>query len=136
MNENIKLDLSDESLVHLLNFILSMVKEDRTNALNHHDTLAGMLGGPPGAEGMSSLELQLLLNDLSTALTGFIKNSAQSTDQAIKVAQIMANHLTKMDRSATLTDDDRADIESALAGLEQHKDALDDMIPINFNSVV
>ena len=51
------INLNDDSLIHLLNFILSMIKEDRRNALDHHDTLAGMLGGPPGAEGMTGLEL-------------------------------------------------------------------------------
>lgn len=119
--ENLKLDLSDESLVHLLNFILSMVKEDRKNALDHHDTLASMLGGPAGAEGMTGVELQLLLNDLSQALNGFLANSGKCTEQAIKVAQLMANHLTKMDKSATLTDDDRAEIEAALADFDEIK---------------
>ena len=113
------LDMSDESLMNLLNFIMSMIKEDRENALSHHDTLAGMLGGPAGAEGMTSLEMQLFLNDLSTALTGFIKNSAQSTDQAIKIAKIMADHLTKMEKSATITDEDREQIESALKGISE-----------------
>lgn len=119
MYDNLKLNLSDESLVHLLNFILSMVREDRKNALDHHDTLAGMLGGPAGAEGMTSLELQLLLNDVSQALQGFLTNSGKCTEQAIKVAQIMAGHLIKMDKSATLTDADRADIEQALADFQE-----------------
>lgn len=121
-----KLNLSDDSLIHLLNFILSMIKEDRKNALDHHDTLASMLGGPPGAEGMSGLELQLLLNDLSAALQGFLKNSAQSTDQAIKIAQLMANHLTKMDKSTTLSDDDRAEIEELAKEFTEEKNLISD----------
>ena len=125
MYDSLKLNLSDESLVHLLNFILVLIKEDRKNALDHHDTLSGMLGGPAGAEGMSSLELQLLLNDLSAALTGFLKNSAQSTEQAIKVAKIMADHLTKMEASATLTEDDREEIENALKGFADEAEAMD-----------
>jgi len=128
MDFNNNLNLSDESLVHLLNFILSMVQEDRKNAMDHHDTLSSMLGGPAGAEGMSSYELQLLLNDLSTALTGFIKNSAQSTEQAIKVAKIMADHLTKMDTSSTLSEDDRSQIEEALRDFEDERDELDNII--------
>jgi hypothetical protein len=126
------LNLSDDSLVGLLNFILSMIQEDRKNALDHHDTLSGMLGGPAGAEGMTSLELQLLLNDLSTALTGFIKNSAQSTEQAIKIAQLMANHLTKMDKSSTLSEQDRDQIQAAVSGLVEEKEELDNII--NFGS--
>ena len=121
-----KLNLNDESLVHLLNFILSMIKEDRKNALDHHDTLASMLGGPPGAEGMTGLELQLLLNDLSAALQGFLKNSAQSTDQAIKIAQLMANHLTKMDKSTTLSEDDRAEIEELAKEFQTEKGIISD----------
>lgn len=114
MVDKIKLDLSDESLIHLLNFILSMSVEDRNNALQHHDTLSELLGGPPGAEGMTGVEMQLLLNDLSQALTGFLNNCSRSTDQAIKIAQIMANHLVKMDRSASISENDRAEIERAL----------------------
>ena len=121
-----KLNLSDDSLIHLLNFILSMIKEDRKNALDHHDTLSSMLNGPPGAEGMTGLELQLLLNDLSAALQGFLKNSAQSTDQAIKIAQIMANHLTKMDKSTTLSDDDRAEIENLAKEFQEERGILAD----------
>lgn len=133
-NRSQRLNLSDESLVALLNFILDMVQEDRKNALDHHDTLASMLGGPPGAEGMTGLELQLLLNDLSQALTGFLNNSAKSTEQAIKVAQIMATHLTKMDKSATLTEDDRAEIEAAVqefTEIKQRGQGLTDSIKFN-----
>jgi hypothetical protein len=90
--------------------------------------LASMLGGPAGAEGMTSLEMQLLLNDVSTALTGFLKNSAQSTDQAIKIANLMASHMGKMDTSSTLTDDDRAQIQDAIGLLEDEKDDIQDNI--------
>ena len=120
------INLNDDSLIHLLNFILSMIKEDRRNALDHHDTLAGMLGGPPGAEGMTGLELQLLLNDLSAALSGFLKNSAQSTDQAIKIAQLMCNHMGKMDKSASLSDDDRDEIEKLAVEFQKEQGIISD----------
>lgn len=128
-----KINLSDESLVHLLNFILSMVKEDRQNALNHHDTLAGLLSGPPGSEGMSGTEIQLLLNDLSNALTSFLKNSAQSTDQAIKVATILANHLTKMEKNASLTDDDRESIQNLVSNIKDTKTGFETLEDIDFD---
>jgi len=124
MSDFSKLNLSDDSLIHLLNFILTMIKEDRKNAMDHHDILAGMLGNSAGEAGMSTYEAQLLLNDISTALTGFIKNTAQSTEQAIKIAQLMANHLTRMDKSSTLSEDDRAQIEEALKDLNEEQDIL------------
>jgi len=124
------LNLSDESLIGLLNYILSMIKEDRNNAMMHHDTLAVMLSGAPGAEGMSGIELQLLLNDLSAALTGFLKNTATATDQAIKIAKIMAEHLVKMDKSTTLTEEDRKQIDEALENLQSERDALGNIISI------
>ena len=105
-----------------------MLQEDRTNALQHHDTLSTMLGGPAGAEGMTGLELQLLVQDLSAALTGFIKNSAQSTDQAIKVAQIMAGRLAKINASSSLTEDDRAEIEETIQNLNIEKDKMTNVI--------
>ena len=126
--KDINCEISDESLTHLLNFILSMLQEDRTNALQHHDTLSTMLGGPAGAEGMTGLELQLLVQDLSAALTGFIKNSAQSTDQAIKVAQIMAGRLAKINASSSLTEDDRAEIEETIQNLNIEKDKMTNVI--------
>ena len=120
------INLNDDSLIHLLNFILSMIKEDRRNALDHHDTLASMLGGPHGAEGMTGLELQLLLNYLSAALSGFLKNSAQSTDQAIKIAQLMCNHMGKMDKSASLSDDDRDEIEKLAVEFQKEQGIISD----------
>lgn len=127
------LNLSDESLIHLLNFILSMIQEDRKNAMDHHDTLSSMLGGPAGAEGMTSLEMQLFLNDLSAALTGFIKNTAQSTEQAIKVAKIMADHLTKMDKSSTLSEHDREEIEAAIGEFKSELKEMDNIVDIGGN---
>ena len=122
------LNLSDGGLVALLNFILSMLQEDRKNAMEHHDLLAGMLAGSTEAAGMTTLEFQLLLNDISTALTGFLKNSATSTEQAIKIAKIMADHLSKLDRNASLTEDDREQIEDAIQKLTDEKSTLDNII--------
>lgn len=107
MSDVKKLDLSDESLGHLLNFILSMIKQDRQNALNQYTTLSSLISGPDGFAGLDGI----MLNDIANGLSSFMKNSAQSTDQAIKIAGILANHLIKMDKSSTLTDDDRLEIE-------------------------
>lgn len=119
-----KLDMSDESLVHLLNFILSMIREDRTNALAHHDTLTAMLEGAPGVEAMDGVTMQVLLADISGGLSSFLKNSAQSTDQAIKVAKILADHLTKIDRSDDFTEEDRDSIQKMVEKISEEKDLL------------
>ena len=123
------LNLSDSSLIQLLNTILSMLQEDRKNATEHHDLLATMLATVEGtAGGMGTIELQILLGDLATGLTGFLKNIAQSTDQTIKVAKIMANHLTKIDRNAVLTEDERDQIEDTIKSLTDEKDTLSKQI--------
>ena len=124
-----KLNLSDGSLIQLLNTILSMLQEDRKNATEHHDLLATMLATTEAtAGGMGTLELQLLLNDLTTALTGFLKNRAQSTDQTIKVAKILADHMTKIDRNSALTEEERDQIEDTIKGLTDEKNTISSQI--------
>ena len=96
-------------------------------ALQHHDTLASLLSGPPGSEGMSALDVQLMLQEVSTALKNFMAQATTSTEQAIKIAKIMSDILIKSDPSEALSDDERADLESLLGGLQEEKD--------NFNIV-
>ena len=118
MSNNLKLD--EASLEFLLNFILNNLKEDREMALQHHDTLAGLLQGPPGSEGMSALDVQLLLNEVSTAVKNFMQSAATSTEQAIKIAKILSDILVKSDPAESLTDDERADLQRML---EEEKEA-------------
>jgi len=120
------LELSDESLAHLLNFILSMLKEDRGNALAQYETLSGLISGPDGFGDLDGI----MLNDIANGLSSFMKNSAQSTDQAIKVAGILANHLLKMDKNSTLTDDDRLEIEEMGKKLVQEKEDIGNIIQL------
>ena len=120
MSDNLKLD--EKSLEFLLNFIMENLKEDRELALQHHDTLASLLSGPPGSEGMSALDVQLMLQEVSTALKNFMSQATTSTEQAIKIAKIMSDILIKSDPSEALSDDERADLESLLGGLQEEKD--------------
>lgn len=125
MSDIKNLDLSDESLGHLLNFILSMIKEDRKNALDQYGTLSSLISGPSGFSDLDGI----MLNDIANGLSSFMKNSAQSTDQAIKIAGILANHLVKMDKSSTLTDDDRLEIERLGKDLMSERDGILKDIP-------
>jgi hypothetical protein len=97
--------------------------------LDQYDTLAGVFSGPVG-DGMDSIQMSLLLKDAAEALTGFMKSSAQTTDQAIKLATLLANHLIKMDKTSTLTDEDRATIESLTKDLKDEKKTVDNIIKI------
>lgn len=129
MNNTKQIELDESSLTWVLNYILSTVKEDRDLVLQHHDTLGNMLGSPPGAEGLSSLEMQLLLNDLSAALNGFMKNAAISVDQVIKVAKILSDHiLKKQDEMDEVSDSDRESIEELVKNLNDEKDILESKI--------
>lgn len=125
-----KLELSDDSLIHLLNFILSMVQEDRKNALDVYDTLAGMVTGPGGFD---ELGVQgVMIGDVTNGLTSFLKNCSMSTEQAIKIANVMANHLVRMDRSATLTDADREEIAAAAEAFKNEKKEIDNILKVGF----
>lgn len=125
MTENIKLNLSDESLIHLLNFILSLVQDDRKNALDLYDTLAGMVTGPGGFDSLGAEGI--MIKDVTDGLSAFLKNSSQSTEQAIKIANILANHLIKMEKSTVLTDEDRAEIERTIGSLVEEKKIIDNV---------
>lgn len=117
--------------MHLLNFVLSMIKQDRENALTQYDNLSDNLSGA-GFDDMNGISASLLLKDTAEALTSFLKNSSQSTDQAIKVAQILANHLIKMDKNSTLTDADREEIESTVKGLVSETKEIDNILKVGF----
>ncbi len=110
MKPQIKLD--EKSLELVLNYIMQNVDEDREMALQHHDTLALLLQGAQGDGAMSGLEIQLMVEQLSDALTKFLGSAAKSTENALKIAKILSDVLVKMDPEETLTDEDRAEIEA------------------------
>lgn len=118
-----KLDLDEDSLVFLLNFILDNIKEDRQLALQHHDTLSHILNGAPGD--LSGVEMQLLMNDLSQSLTNFLNTASLSTERAIKIAKILADLMTKMEASSMLTENDRESIEEMVTGFQDEQEAID-----------
>lgn len=118
-----KIKLDEASLEFILNFVLKNLKEDRHLALQHHDTLASLLQGTSG-EG-SGLEIQLMVQELSSALTNFLNSASLSTERAIKIAKILSDILVKSDADTTLSDDERAEIEGMIGGLQEEKDNID-----------
>ena len=115
MKEPLKnLNLDETSLIFVLNFIMKSISEDRELALQHHDSLASVIQGAPGNESLTDLEIQLLLKDLSTAINDFLSSAAKSTDNAIKIAKILSEHLSKMDKDEEITDEDREMLRSMM----------------------
>lgn len=108
MAKKISFDLNNDALKLILNLGLNNLQEDRENALEHHDTLSGLLQGTAGAESLSSLEIQMMIQELSGALTNFLNSSSRSTENIIKIAKIISDHLKTMDTTeAEITDEDR-----------------------------
>ena len=128
-----KLGLDEDSLEFLLNFILNNVKEDREIALQHHDTLAGLLQGVSG-DGMNAMEIQMMAKELSEALKAFMSSAAVTTDQAIKIAKILSDLLVKADPAETLTDKERGDLEELIGGLKEEKDEQKNIINLGVAS--
>ena len=118
----IKLD--EQSLELILNLVLNNLTQERELALGHHATLSTLLNGATGDEQLTGLEVQMMVQELSSALTGFLNSASLSTDKAIKVAKILSDLLSKMDADDTLTDADRADIESMVTGFEDEAAAV------------
>jgi hypothetical protein len=121
-----KLGIDKESVVYLLNFIMDNLKEDRSIALRHHDTLSAILDGDAG-EGRSDIEVQLLMNDVSEALKRFLDTSAGSIDQAIKITKIVSDLYSKEDKDEYLSEDDRSEIESLAGELRQDRNNVYDI---------
>ena len=121
------LKLDEKSLELILNYIMKNVDEDREMALQHHDTLALLLQGAPSDGGMSGLEIQLMVEQLSDALTKFLNSASKSTESALKIAKILSDVLVKMDPEETLTDEDRAEIEALSSKLKVVGDEDDEL---------
>ena len=128
---NDKLRLDENSLEFLLNFIMTNLKEDRRMALEHHEVLSSLLNGAPHSQGLSGLEIQMMLEQLSNALQKFMQSASTSTDQAIKIAKIMSDILIKSDPADSLTDAERADIERLMGGLQEEKDKIGNIIDMD-----
>ncbi len=121
MAKKTTLTISESSLEFMLNFTLDNLKEDRELALQHHQVLAGLLHGADGAE-LSALEVQMMVQELSAALTNFLRSASVSTEQGLKMAKLLADQLSKIDNDDNLTDEERADIETMLGGFEAERD--------------
>ena len=128
---NDKLRLDEHRLEFLLNFIMTNLKEDRRMALEHHEVLSSLLNGAPHSQGLSGLEIQMMLEQLSNALQKFMQSASTSTDQAIKIAKIMSDILIKSDPADSLTDAERADIERLMGGLQEEKDKIGNIIDMD-----
>lgn len=123
LNNEDFLELDRASLVKMLNFILTNLKDDRRLALQHHTILSHMLNGVAGA-GLSTLELQMMIQDLSSSLNGFLTSASKSTENAIKMSKIMSDALKHAPQADGLTDKDRDNLADLMEGLEQEKTAL------------
>jgi hypothetical protein len=119
------LNLDQTSLVFVLNFILKNISEDRELALQHHDTLATIIQGAPGNESLTDLEIQLMLKDLSAALNDFLASASKSTDNAIKIAKILSDHLNKMPEEQSITVEDREMLENMIRGDDESENIFD-----------
>lgn len=117
------LELDRASLVKMLNFILNNLKDDRRLALQHHTILSHMLSGVAGA-GLSTLELQMMIQDLSSSLNGFLTSASKSTENAIKMSKIMADAIKNAPQVDGLTDKDRDNLADLMEGLENEKTTL------------
>jgi len=126
MSEDKRIKLDEASLEFILNFTLENLKEDRRLALEHHTILSSLLSGQNAdGEDLSGIEIQMIVQELSGALTNFLKSAATSTEQGLKMAKILSDLLTKIDTDTILTDEDRASIEEMVGGFEDEKQTLE-----------
>jgi len=121
MDNKQKIKLDEESLEFILNFTLDNLKEDRRLALQHHTILSGLLNGAEGSQ-LSALEIQMMVQELSSALTNFLKSAATSTEQGLKMAKILSDLLSKIESEDSLSDYERANIEEMLGGFEAERE--------------
>jgi len=129
------LKLDTDSVVLLLNFILNNIKEDRKMALTEYSALSNALELATSQDILSTIESQLIEQNISKALSGFLDSASKSTDNAIKVCKLLSDHLiknaktTKADEQSeddefTLSDIDRKEIENKVVQLQKEQQAI------------
>jgi hypothetical protein len=104
-----KFNLDAEALKLVLNLALSNIIDDRDRAIEHHDTLAGLFNDSVIADGITPLEIQIMVQNLASSLTSFLNNTSKSTDSIIKLAKILSDHLKNhaSDMDEEITDEER-----------------------------
>lgn len=112
--QNLRLD--ETTLVYILDVAFKNIAEDREIALQYNDSLSSMINGIPGNEGLSDLEVQLMLKDLSDAIDRFLSTATKSTDNIIKLAKILSDHLVKSPAEDAITKEDRELLENMMKG--------------------
>ena len=120
LNRTLKID--KDSIVYLINFIMTNLKEDREVALRHQNTLSSFLDGQ--ASERSEIEMTLLMKDVSEALERFLQSSTASIDQAIKITKIVADLYSKAEDEDVLTDNDRVGLADLIKEMQQEKEEI------------
>lgn len=110
------LRLDETTLIYILDVAFKNIAEDREIALQYNDSLSSMINGIPGNEGLSDLEVQLMLKDLSDAIDRFLSTATKSTDNVIKLAKILSDHLVKNPTEDGITKEDRELLENMMKG--------------------
>lgn len=111
-------NLDEESLRLILKLGLDNLCEDRKNAIEHHDTLSNLLEGTSESDGLSTLEIQMMVQELSAALKNFLDSSTKSTENIIKIAKILSDHIKTKYDGDDVSEEDREFLEEMIRRTE------------------
>ena len=106
MIKDIKLDLTNEALVAILQVALNSAIDQKAKALGHHDTVARGFVVP---EGRVDAGTAMAVKEISESLEKYLKSADQSLDKIIKIARLVADVMLRRQEveEAEMTDDEK-----------------------------
>lgn len=113
MSKEIKLDLTHEALVAILQVALNSAIQHKDQALSHHDTVARGFHIP---EGRVDAGTAMAVKEISESLEKYLKSADASLDKIIKIARLVADiMLRRQEEELTeMTDEEKATMQQEI----------------------
>jgi hypothetical protein len=113
MSKDIKLDLTHEALVAILQIALNSAIDQKAKAMGHHDTVARGFHVP---EGRVDAGTAMAVKEISESLEKYLKSADASLDKIIKIARLVADVMLRRQEEelAEMTDEEKAQMQAEI----------------------
>jgi ElaB/YqjD/DUF883 family membrane-anchored ribosome-binding protein len=113
MSKNLKLDLTTEALVAILQIALNSAIEQKSAAMGHHDMVARGFHVP---EGRVDAGTAMAVKEISESLEKLLKSADASLDKIIKIARLVADVMLKRQKEefSEMTDEEKLKMQEEI----------------------
>lgn len=113
MGKDIKLDLTNEALIAILQVALNSAIQQKDQALSHHDTVARGFHVP---EGRVDAGTAMAVKEISDSLEKYLKSADASLDKIIKIARLVADVMLRRqdEEYSEMTDEEKAQMQNEI----------------------